>query len=48
MKDKKKSKGERLGWQHISEVKPIKLTLELIKGVMVEIKDQKDKKLFIE
>ena len=32
---KKKSKGERLGWKHLSEVEPVKLTMELLKGEQV-------------
>lgn len=39
MKNKKKSKGERLGWQRLQDIKPVKLTLELIKGELVELRE---------
>lgn len=31
----KKTKGERLGWQHVSEVKPVKLADILKPGILV-------------
>lgn len=34
-KKTKKSKGERLGWLHIKDMKPIVLTTDMLKGIEV-------------
>lgn len=40
-KSKPKSKGERLGWTPIKDVKPIILTKEMLKGKRVSIDTSK-------
>lgn len=35
-KKKRKSKGERLGWQRLEDVKPIVLTADMVRGVKAE------------
>ena len=47
MKNKKRSKGDRLNWELLSEVKPIKLTPEMLIGKKVEIKEDKNRKLIV-
>jgi len=47
MKKKLKSKGDRLNWKLLSEVKPIILTEEILKGQVVEIKINKSKNLLV-
>ena len=47
MKRKIKSKGDRLNWQLLSEVKPIVLTEEMLKGEKVKIKQQQSKNLLV-
>ena len=43
----KKSKGDRLNWQLLSELKPIKLTPENLIGKKVKIKKQQQGKNLI-
>lgn len=37
----KKTKGERLGWLHIKDMKPIVLTTDMLKGKMVKLPECK-------
>lgn len=48
MKTLRKSKGERLNWTPLKEVKPVKITAEHLKGEKVVIEKTFSKKVVIE